>query len=139
MSTLTCWLNASKDPAKSTIWLKDKSGKLKDSLFLNLESKEASKVLSGLIREAFVRGTSFEVLVDVRDIKISDKTESKSVRATLDFILDNMTETVKSEPVELPDATLAKANAILADLSSRPVVERVSVAGTTDDDDVLPY
>lgn len=137
MSTLTCWINASQDPTKSTIWLKDKSGLLKDSVFLNLESNEASKVLSSLIREAFVRGTSFEMLLDVRDIKVTGK--SKSVRATLEFILDNMTETVKSEKVELSDAVLAKANARLAELQSRPVVERVAVAGVASDDDLFGF
>lgn len=139
MSTLTCWINASQDPTKSTVWLRDQSGLLKDSIFLNLESKEASFVLSSLMREAFAKGTSFAVMVDVRDIKISDKTQAKSVKASLDFILDNMIETVKVETPKLSDTTLAKANAILATLDARPKVDRVAVGTSTHDEDIFDF
>lgn len=139
MSTLTCWLNAKKDPSSSTIWLKDKSGLLEGSVFLNLESNEASKILATLIREAFEREVSFEILLDVRDIKMSDKSKTKSVRATLEHILDNMIETVKTEKVSLSDAVLAKANARLAEITSRPVVKRVSVAGVASDEDIFDF
>jgi hypothetical protein len=126
MSTLTCWINASKDSSSASVWLKDSSGLLKDSVFLNLESKDNNKVLADLCREAFARGTSFSLLLDVRDIKISEKSGSKSVKSSLEFVLDNLFETVKTPKVEISDVALVKANALFADLQSRPKVQIVT-------------
>lgn len=136
MSTLTCWISTS--PTKNVLWLKDKSGLLKTNPFLNLESNQARDILVEILREAFNRGTSFEVLVDVRDIQTRSN-GSMSVKTDLETILANMVETVKAEAKPVNTQALAKAEAMLAGLRSRPVVERVAVAGTTDDDDILDF
>jgi sugar/nucleoside kinase (ribokinase family) len=123
MSTLTCWLSTS--PTKNVLWLKDKSGLLKGNPFLNLESNAARDILVEVLREAFARGTSFEVIVDVRDIQ-TRKDGTMSVKADLDTILTNMVETVKVESKPISNDALAKAEALLSGLRARPVVERVS-------------
>jgi hypothetical protein len=136
MSTLTCWISTS--PTKNVLWLKDKSGLLKTNPFLNLESNQARDILVEILREAFNRGTSFEVLVDVRDIQTRSN-GSMSVKTDLETILANMVETVKAEAKPVNTQALAKAESLLAGLRSRPVVERVAVAGTTDDDDIFDF
>lgn len=136
MSTLTCFLNTS--PTKSVLWLKDKSGLLKTNPFLNLESDNARDILVEILREAFARGTSFEILVDVKDIQ-TRQNGSMSVKTDLATILANMVETVKAEPKPVDTKALAKAESLLASLRTRPVVERVAVGGTTDDEDILDF
>jgi hypothetical protein len=136
MSTLTCFLNTS--PTKNVLWLKDKSGLLKGNPFMNLESNQARDILIDILREAYVRGTSFELLIDVRDIQ-TRQNGTMSVSSTLETILSTMTETVKAEPKPVDTKALAKAESLLAGLRSRPVVERVAVAGTTDDDDIFDF
>lgn len=136
MSTLTCFLNTS--PTKNVLWLKDKSGLLKGNPFMNLESNQARDILIDILREAYVRGTSFELLIDVRDIQ-TRQNGTMSVSSTLETILSTMTETVKAEPKPVDTKALAKAESLLAGLRSRPVIERVAVAGTTDDDDIFDF
>jgi hypothetical protein len=136
MSTLTCFLNTS--PTKNVLWLKDKSGLLKGNPFMNLESNQARDILIDILREAYVRGTSFELLIDVRDIQ-TRQNGTMSVSSTLETILSTMTETVKAEPKPVDTKALAKAESLLAGLRSRPVIERVAVAGTTDDDDLFDF
>ena len=136
MSTLTCFLNTS--PTKNVLWLKDKSGLLKGNPFMNLESNQARDILIDILREAYVRGTSFELLIDVRDIQ-TRQNGTMSVSSTLETILSTMTETVKAEPKPVDTKALAKAESLLAGLRSRPVIERVAVDGTTDDDDIFDF
>ena len=123
MSTLTCWLSTTKPDGKNVIWLKDKSGLLKGNPFLNLESNSARDILIEILREAFARQTSFEVIVDVRDIQ-TRKDGTMSVKADLETILTTMVETVKVEPKPVSNDALAKAEALLSGLRARPVVER---------------
>jgi hypothetical protein len=132
MSTLTCFLNTSE--TKSVLWLKDKSGLLKTNPFLNLESNQARDILVDILREAYKRGASFEVMVDIKDIQ-TRQNGSMSVVATLDSILDSMSETVKAAPKPVDEKSLARAEALLSDLRNRPTVERIVVGGSTDDSD----
>jgi hypothetical protein len=125
MSTLTCWLSTTKPGGKDVIWLKDKSGLLKGNPFLNLESNTARDILIEVLREAFACGTSFEVIVDVRDIN-TRKDGTMSVKADLETILTTMVETVKVESKPISNDALAKAEALLSNLRARPAVERVS-------------
>lgn len=134
MSTLTCFLNTS--PSKSVLWLKDKSGLLKTNPFLNLESNQARDILVEILREAFARGTSFEIMIDVKDIQ-TRQNGSMSVVTTLDSILNSMVETVKAEPKPVDEKSLARAEALLSGLRARPAVERVAVGGFTDDSDLI--
>jgi hypothetical protein len=134
MSTLTCFLNTSE--TKSVLWLKDKSGLLKTNPFLNLESNQARDILVEILREAFARGTSFEIMIDVKDIQ-TRQNGTMSVVATLDSVLSSMSETVKAAPKPVDEKSLARAEALLSGLRARPAVERVAVGGSTDDSDVI--
>ena len=137
MSTiLTCWLNTS--PTKPTVWLVDKSGLLKGSVFVNLESTQARDILIGILRSAYDKGVSFELLIDAKDIDTSKSTAMK-VRVDLDTVLSNMVQAVKAAPKPIDDKVLDKAIALMGELHALPKVERVVVAGSPTDDDILAF
>ena len=137
MSTiLTCWLNTS--PTKPTVWLVDKSGLLKGSVFVNLESTQARDILVDILRSAYNKGVSFELLDDAKDIDTS-KPAAMKIRVDLETVLSNMVQAVKAAPKPIDAKVLSKAEALLAELAVLPVVERVVVAGSTTDDDILPF
>jgi hypothetical protein len=137
MSTiLNFWLNTS--PTKSTVWLVDKSGLLKGSVFVNLESTQARDILVDILRNAYTKGVSFELAVDVKDIDTTKPTAMK-VRVDLETVLSTMVQTVKAEPKPIDAKVLSKAEALLAELATLPAVERVVVAGSANDDDILAF
>lgn len=130
MSAITCWLNTS--ATKSTLWLKPKSdAPLKSNPFLNLGSRAEVDMLVTILREAFARGVSYEVSVDLADI-VTTKSGSLAVQSTLAKVLNSMTETVKAEAKPVDDSTVALANEFLNSLAKRPVV---AVEDTDDDYD----
>jgi vesicle coat complex subunit len=137
MSTiLNFWLNTS--PTKSTVWLVDKSGLLKGSVFVNLESTQARDILVDILRNAYTKGVSFELAVDVKDIDTTKPTAMK-VRVDLETVLSTMVQTVKAEPKPIDAKVLSKAEALLAELAILPAVERVVVGGSADDNDILAF
>jgi vesicle coat complex subunit len=137
MSTiLNFWLNTS--PTKSTVWLVDKSGLLKGSVFVNLESTQARDILVDILRNAYTKGVSFELAVDVKDIDTTKPTAMK-VRVDLETVLSTMVQTVKAEPKAIDAKVLSKAEALLAELAILPAVERVVVGGQSTDDDILAF
>jgi vesicle coat complex subunit len=137
MSTiLNFWLNTS--PTKSTVWLVDKSGLLKGSVFVNLESTQARDILVDILRNAYTKGVSFELAVDVKDINTAKPT-AMNLRVDLDTVLSTMVQTVKAEPKPIDAKVLSKAEALLADLATLPAVERVVVGGSADDNDILAF
>jgi hypothetical protein len=137
MSTiLNFWLNTS--PTKSTVWLVDKSGLLKGSVFVNLESTQARDILVDILRNAYTKGVSFELAVDVKDINTAKPTAMK-VRVDLETVLSTMVQTVKAEPKPIDAKVLSKAEALLAELAILPAVERVVVGGSADDNDILAF
>ena len=137
MSTiLNFWLNTS--PTKQNVWLVDKSGLLKGSVFVNLESIEARDELVAHLRNAYDKGVSYELAVDVKDIDTTKPTAMK-LRVDVDTVISNMTETVKAEPKPLDRKVLAKFEALNAKLSALPSVERVVVGGPSNDNDILEF
>ena len=137
MSTiLNFWLNTS--PSKQTVWLVDKSGLLKGSVFVNLESSQARDILVDILRNAYNKGVSFELAVDVKDIDTTKPTAMK-IRVDLDTVLSTMVQTVKAEPKPIDAKVLSKAEALLADLATLPAVDRVVVGGSADDNDILAF
>jgi vesicle coat complex subunit len=137
MSTiLNFWLNTS--PSKQTVWLVDKSGLLKGSVFVNLESSQARDILVDILRNAYNKGVSFELAVDVKDIDTTKPTAMK-IRVDLDTVLSTMVQTVKAEPKPIDAKVLSKAEAFLADLATLPSVDRVVVGGSADDNDILAF
>ena len=137
MSTiLTCWLNTS--PTKQSLWLVEKSGLLKGSVFLNLESFEARDELVAHLRKAYDKGVSYELLIDAKDIDTSKPTAMK-IRVDLDTVVSNMVQTVKAEPKPVDRKVLAKFEALNAKLSALPSVERVVVGGQSADNDILEF
>jgi vesicle coat complex subunit len=137
MSTiLNFWLNTS--PTKSTVWLVDKSGLLKGSVFVNLESTQARDILVDILRNAYTKGVSFELAVDVKDINTAKPT-AMNLRVDLDTVLSTMVQTVKAEPKPIDAKVLSKAEALLANLATLPAVERVVVGGSADDNDILAF
>ena len=137
MSTiLNFWLNTS--PTKSTVWLVDKSGLLKGSVFVNLESTQARDILVDILRNAYTKGVSFELAVDVKDINTAKPT-AMNLRVDLETVLSTMVQTVKAEPKPIDAKVLSKAEALLADLATLPAVERVVVGGSADDNDILAF
>ena len=137
MSTiLNCWLNTS--PTKPTVWLVDKSGLLKGSVFVNLESTQARDILVDILRSAYNKGVSFELLVDAKDIDTS-KPAAMKIRVDLETVLSNMVQAVKAAPKPIDAKVLSKAEALLAELAVLPAVERVVVAGSTTDNDILAF
>lgn len=123
MSVLNFWLNTSSN--KQAVWLVDKSGLLKGSVFVNLESSEAKDILVKILREAFLRGASFEILVDVKDINTTKKS-SMNLQVELDTVLTNMVETVRVQQKPIDTTVLAKAEALLSGLRARPIVQRAT-------------
>jgi hypothetical protein len=137
MSTiLNFWLNTS--PTKQSVWLVDKSGLLKGSVFVNLESIEARDELVAHLRLAYDKGISYELAVDVKDIDTTKSTAMK-VRVDLETVLSNKVQTVKAEPKPVDRKVMAKLEALNATLSALPSVERVVVGGSTTDDDILAF
>jgi hypothetical protein len=120
MATLEGWLNTSK--AKDSVWVKpkDSNGFITDNVFVNLESKDALVILVQILREAFAKKVSYEVIVDVENIQRS-KGGSLFIKSTLAEVLDSMVESARAESIPVDPASLAKAQALLADLSSREV------------------
>lgn len=123
MATLEGWLNTSKD--KSSVWVKPTNGNgaITDSVFVNLESREALDILVTILREAFAKKVSYQVVVGVEDIQRS-KGGSLFVKSTLAEVLDVMVETARAESAPVDPSALSKAQAILASLAEReaPVV-----------------
>lgn len=122
MSILNFWLNTSS--TKQSIWLVDKSGLLKGSVFVNLESIEARDELVTHLRVAYDKGVSYELAVDVKDIDTT-KPASMKVRFDVDTVISNMVETVKAKPKPLDRKVLAKFEALNAKLDALPSVKRV--------------
>ena len=122
MATLEGWLNTSKD--KDSVWVKpkDTNGFIKDNVFVNLESKDALIVLVTILREAFAKKVSYEVIVNIEDIQRS-KGGSLFVKSTLAEMLGVMTESARAESAPVDPKALAKAQALLADLAKREVPE----------------
>ena len=122
MATLEGWLNTSKD--KDSVWVKpkDTNGFIKDNVFVNLESKDALVVLVTILREAFAKKVSYDVIVNIEDIQRS-KGGSLFVKSTLAEVIDTMTESARAESAPVDAKALAKAQALLADLAKREVPE----------------
>jgi hypothetical protein len=138
MSTiLTCWLNTTSPTSESKpcIWLVEKSGLLKGSVFVNLESDAHRDQLMGILREAFDVNVSYELLVDVNDI--DTKSKSMNIKLELETVMDNMTEVVRAVAKPVDAKVLAKADALLANLKARQ--KRVVVGGPSTDDDILVF
>jgi hypothetical protein len=138
MSTiLTCWLNTTSPTSESKpcIWLVEKSGLLKGSVFVNLESDAHRDKLMGILREAFDVNVSYELLVDVNDI--DTKSKSMNIKLELETVMDNMTEVVRAVAKPVDAKVLAKADALLANLKARQ--KRVVVGGPSTDDDILVF
>ena len=122
MATLEGWLNTSKD--KDSVWVKpkDTNGFIKDNVFMNLESKDALIVLVTILREAFAKKVSYDVIVNIEDIQRS-KGGSLFVKSTLAEVIDTMTESARAESAPVDAKALAKAQALLADLAKREMPE----------------
>lgn len=138
MSTiLTCWLNTTSPTSESKpcIWLVEKSGLLKGSVFVNLESDAHRDKLMGILREAFDVNVSYELLVDVNDI--DTKSKSMNIKLDLESVMENMTEVVRAVAKPIDAKVLAKADALLAGLKARQ--KRVVVGGPSTDDDILVF
>lgn len=138
MSTiLTCWLNTTSPTSESKpcIWLVEKSGLLKGSVFVNLESDAHRDKLMGILREAFDVNVSYELLVDVNDI--DTKSKSMNIKLDLESVIENMTEVVRAVAKPIDAKVLAKADALLAGLKARQ--KRVVVGGPSTDDDILVF
>lgn len=138
MSTiLTCWLNTTSPTSESKpcIWLVEKSGLLKGSVFVNLESDAHRDKLMGILREAFDVNVSYELLVDVNDI--DTKSKSMNIKLDLESVMENMTEVVRAVAKPIDAKVLAKADALLAGLKARQ--KRVVVGGPSTDDDILAF
>ena len=134
MATLEGWLNTS--ASKDSVWVKpkDTNGFIKDNVFVNLESKEALIFLVTILREAFAKKVSYEVIVNIEDIQRS-KGGSLFVKSTLEGIIDTMTESARAESAPIDPKSLAKAQALLADLAKREVAEVTASVS----DDILSF
>jgi hypothetical protein len=134
MATLEGWLNTSKE--KSSVWVKptNDNGAITDSVFVNLESKDATELLVTILRQAFAKKVSYKVMVDVENIKRS-KGGSLFVKSTLAEVLDSMEETTRGESEPIAPQALSKAQAILNDLASR----EVATEATASDDTFLSF
>jgi hypothetical protein len=134
MATLEGWLNTSKE--KSSVWVKPTNGNgaITDSVFVNLESREALDILVTILRQAFAKKVSYKVMVGVEDIQRS-KGGSLFVKSTLAEVLDSMEETTRGESEPIAPQALSKAQAILNDLASR----EVATEATASDDTFLSF
>ena len=133
MATLEGWLNTS--ATKDSVWVKpkDTNGFIKDNVFVNLESKDALIVLVTILREAFAKKVSYEIIVNIEDIERS-KGGSLFVKSTLEGIIDTMVETTRAESAPVDPTALTKAQALLADLARREVAEV-----TASESDILSF
>ena len=133
MATLEGWLNTSKD--KSSVWVKptDNKGAITDSVFVNLESKDATEILVAILREAFAKKVVYTFSVSVDDIQRA-KSGNLFIRTTLDTVLDRMVETTREPSAPIAAATIAKAQSILANLAKRETIAEV-----TPSDDLLSF
>jgi hypothetical protein len=138
MATLTIRQNTTspQSESKPCVWIIEKSNMLIGSVFINFESTQARDVLIGILREAFDKNVSFELLVDLDDIN-TPKQGSMSIRLDLEFVLDNMAVVARAVPKPVDAKVLSKADAFLADLGKMP--KRVVVGGSVDDKDVLEF
>jgi hypothetical protein len=129
MATLQGWLNTSKD--KLSVWVKptDNTGAITDNVFVNLESKDATELLVGILREAFAKKVSYTFSVNVEHIQRS-KGGSLFIKSTLETVLDNMVETTREPSAPISATALSKAQAILNDLAKR----KASVEESASDD-----
>lgn len=134
MTTLTGWLNTS--ATKDSVWVKPKdTNTLVDTnIFVNLESKDALRILVAILREAFVKKVSYEVTVEMTDIQRS-KGGSLFIKSTLAEVLAAMTESARAESTPVDPKALAKAQALLAELAKREVPEAPAV----ESDDFLSF
>jgi len=134
MATLEGWLNTSKD--KDSVWVKpkDTNGLITTNIFVNLESRDALAVLVTILREAFTKKVSYEVVVDTANIERS-KGGSLFVKTTLSTVLNTMVESARQESVPVAPEALAKAQALLADLAKRETPKAPAV----ESDDFLSF
>lgn len=122
MSAMAGWLNTSKD--KDSVWVKpkDTNGLITTNIFVNLESKDALAILVTILREAFTKKVSYEMVIETADIQRS-KGGSLFIKSTLAEVLGLMTESARAESAPVDPKALAKAQALLADLAKREVPE----------------
>lgn len=134
MTTLTGWLNTS--ATKDSVWVKPKDTNtlVNTNIFVNLESKEALLILVAILREAFTKKVSYEMLVETADIQRS-KGGSLFIKSTLAEVLGAMTESARAESTPVDPKALAKAQALLAELAKREVPEAPAV----ESDDFLSF
>lgn len=119
MSAITCWLNTSAN--KPSVWAKPKAtGVITENIFVNLESNDAMDALVAILRAAFEAKVSYEITVDIESIQRS-KSGSFFVKSDLATMLNTMVETVRVETKPVAPETMAKADAILAQLAARRV------------------
>ena len=102
---------------------------------MNLESKDALIVLVTILREAFAKKVSYEVIVNIEDIQRS-KGGSLFIKSTLAEMLGAMTESARAESAPVDPKALAKAQALLADLAKREVPEAPTSSVS---DDILSF
>lgn len=122
MSAMTGWLNTSKD--KDSVWVKpkDTNGLITANIFVNLESKDALLILVAILREAFTKKVSYEMLIETASIQRS-KNGSLFITTTLAEVLGAMTESARAESAPVDPKALAKAKALLAELAKRETPE----------------
>jgi hypothetical protein len=133
MAEMQGWLNTS--ASKDSVWVKpkDSNGFMKDNVFVNLESKDALAVLVAILREAFAKKVSYEVIVNIEDIQRS-KGGSLFVKSTLNEVLESMTEAKRAESAPVDPSALAKAQALLAELAKRE-----AEVTSSESDDILSF
>ena len=136
MTTLTGWLNTS--ATKDSVWVKPKDTNtlVNTNIFVNLESKDALRELVGLLRDAFVAKTSYELIVETSNIQRS-KGGSLFIETTLAAVLKSMTEAAHAEAVPVDPEAVALARSIRANLATRK--PRETEASTVESDDFLSF
>ena len=134
MATLTGWLNTS--ATKDSVWVKPKDTNtlVNTNIFVNLESKDALLILVAILREAFTKKVSYEMVIETADIQRS-KGGSLFIKSTLAEVLAAMTESARAESTPVDPKALAKAQALLAELAKREVPEAPAV----ESDDFLSF
>lgn len=134
MTTLTGWLNTS--ATKDSVWVKPKDTNtlVNTNIFVNLESKDALLILVAILREAFTKKVSYEMIVETADIQRS-KGGSLFIKSTLAEVLAAMTESARAESTPVDPKALAKAQALLAELAKRETPEAPAV----ESDDFLSF
>jgi hypothetical protein len=125
MAEILCFVNASKKPESQVVWLVPRTkGLLKSNPFVNFASKAESGVIADLVRDAFTKGVSYEISLNIEAVKASSNGESLFVKTTLDKFVEKMSEVTRVEP-EIDKAALAKVEALRQSLAKKPVA-RVS-------------